>query len=114
MKPDGALPILRPYYYTMMTSRIAFEIRLYRKVINDHFDNRVCGETSNHADMPTHKEREAGWGRQNEAGSTESSKVKRDPMALVIQWSLTENLLYMDIVLAAWETSKNLVIMIHA
>lgn len=53
-------------------------------------------------------------GRENEADSTESSQVKRDHMALVIQWSLTENLRYMVIVLAAWETSNNLIIMIHA
>lgn len=43
-----------------------------------------------------------------------SSQVERDHMALVIQWSLTENLRYMVIVLAAWETSNNLIIMIHA
>ena len=46
METDGVLPILRSYYYTMMISRMVFEIRIYRKVINDHYDKHVYGETS--------------------------------------------------------------------
>ena len=45
MKTDGALPILKSYYYTMMISRVVFEIRNYRKVISDHYDKHVYGET---------------------------------------------------------------------
>lgn len=103
MKPYGALPTLISYYDTVMISRMVLELGFTGRW---SLTRMIPMSVEKQGRKPIHREYVFICRKDNEADSADSRRGEKDHMALIIQWPLTENVLYMGIVLAAWETNK--------